>query len=88
MGTLNTISDSINNQKNIREFLAEQLNAKKNQVLYLEAGSDGVSRPVYDVDVLWDGTNYYITYRTKSEPNQIYIKDLDSVLPLAIKPIS
>ena len=69
------ISTNISTAKTIRDFLKS--NSEKIKVI--KSGEN----PLYNVDVIWDGANYYLSYTTENDPT-IIINTLDSMLPLAI----
>ena len=73
-----SISNSISASKTIREFLASY---KEGYDIKIGTG-DGTL--IYNVDVIWDGGNYYIAYTTASDGTTVIIKSLDGVLPIQL----
>lgn len=69
------VSTNIGTAKTIRDFLKS--NSDKIEVI--KSGAN----PLYNVDVIWDGANYYLSYTTENDET-IVINTLDSMLPLAI----
>ena len=70
------ISTNIGTAKTIRDFLtnnSEKINTIKRDTSIL-----------YNVDVIWDGANYYLSYTTTDDSKDIIIAALDTMLPLTI----
>lgn len=75
-----SISNSISASKTIREFLASY---KEGYSIYMGE----LETPIYNVDVIWDGGNYYIAYTNNEVDNDtgpIIIQSLDKVLPIQV----
>ena len=72
-------SVTLSESKTIREFLNSNL--VENTQLKITINSELVG--VTEVDVIWDGSNYYLSYKL-SESDDINIVDLDTVLPFKI----
>ena len=68
---------NIKETKTIREFLG----AKADKIESIKSGEN----PLYNVDVIWDGANYYLAFTTENDTDLVVIQSLDSMLPLAIK---
>lgn len=81
--TTSLMANNFTAAKTIRDFLATNLaNAAG-----IEITLDSTLTSVNNVDVIWDGSNYYLSYSIGSNP-AITIVDLDSVLPIVITPAS
>ena len=72
-------SVNLSESKTIREFL----NSNLTEDTKLQITIDGNLVDVAEVDVIWDGSNYYLSYKT-SESEATNIVDLDTVLPFKI----
>ena len=78
--TTSLMANNFTTAKTIRDFLATNLaNAEE---IKITLGSTPTS--VNNIDVIWDGSNYYLSYST--DTTAINIVDLDSVLPIVITP--
>ena len=76
-------SEKLNTSRTIRDFLNENL--VEGVVVALNEITPPAGGAIQDIDVIWDGSNYYIAYRTTAG-GAITIADLDSVLPITITP--
>lgn len=74
-----SFSTTISSSKTIREFL----NSKKTDN-YIKIKIGSTETYVYNVDVIWDGGEYYIAYTTSTTGADIVIASLDSVLPITL----
>lgn len=75
------VADNIESQKSVREYLNSMLSSGQ---LYITT-SEG-EMPVLNVDVIWNGFNYYLAYQLANNDNY-YIVTFDEVLPLVIKTV-
>ncbi len=76
-----SISNSISASKTIREFLASY---KEGYDIYITGPIEAIQ--IYNVDIVWDGGNYYITYTQEDNSDAtIYIESLDKVLPMHLE---
>lgn len=70
------VSTNIGTAKTIRDFLKNN----SDKIESIESGAN----TLYNVDVIWDGANYYLSYTTTNDGNVITIAVLDTMLPLTI----
>lgn len=70
------VSTNIGTAKTIRDFLKS--NSEK--IKTIKSGTN----TLYDVDVIWDGANYYLSYTATEGSKEITIAALDTMLPLTI----
>lgn len=70
------VSTNIGTAKTIRDFL-------KNNSDKIESIKSGTNT-LHNVDVIWDGANYYLSYTTTEDSGEITIAVLDTMLPLTI----
>ena len=83
MADTTLMASNFTTAKTIRDFLATNLaNADK-----IEITLDSDLTSVNNIDVIWDGSNYYLSYSI-GDNSAITIVDLDSVLPIVITPAS
>ena len=81
---MGNFSNTINTSKTIREFLTSYKDSHTIKIT-LPSGSSGTAlTQIYNVDVIWDGGNYYIAYTTSNTSTDIVIAALDSVLPISL----
>ena len=79
--TTSLMANNFTTAKTIRDFLATNLaNAAEIKITL-----DSELESVKNIDVIWDGSNYYLSYSLENN-SAITIVDLDSVLPIVITP--
>ena len=77
------ISANIGMAKTIRDFLT----SNSDKIASIQSNLGGNSATTLEnVDVIWDGANYYLSYTipTNNNDNIITIAELDKTLPLTI----
>jgi len=74
------ISSSISTPKTIRDLLISY----KETNYEIGITRNGTGSRAYNVDVIWDGNNYYIAYNLTDDENTVIIESLASVLPITI----
>jgi hypothetical protein len=79
-------AENFSNQKTVREFLNRCLTGET--YLYINtAGLDKepVYQKVYNVDVIWDGGSYYLSYTMEDGAGTVYVTHLDMVMPIKVE---
>lgn len=69
------VSTNIGTAKTIRDFLTNN----SDKINTIKSGTNTLN----NVDVIWDGANYYLSYTTTND-NEVVIEALDNMLPLTI----
>lgn len=84
-------ASGLNTQKTIREYLSDQISENVGIKITLNSALTSV----YNVDLIWNGQNYLISYSlnegvTEGETTTLttYIKSLDSVLPITFDKVT
>lgn len=77
-----SISANISSAKTIRDYL-DSITDKANTAIKITTGTN-TTTDLYNVDLTWDGQNYYILGTATQDDTQIKIYKLDNVLPLII----
>ena len=70
-------NSNLGTQVTLRGFLNEKIN----ETTGLQITLNDKSTPVYDVNVIWDGNDYYIAYTTESDGAADTLQRVEDVLP-------